>query len=72
MMVAVPPVIPVRIPVVAPIVPTAVLLLLQVPPVLASLRVVVLPAHIGVVPIMAPGVGFTVIVVVVLQPPGKV
>ena len=64
--------IPVRIPVVAPIVPTAVLLLLQVPPVLASLRVVVLPAHIGVVPIMAPGVGFTVIVVVVLQPPGKV
>ena len=71
-MVAVPPVIPVRIPVVAPIVPTAVLLLLQVPPVLASLRVVVLPAHIGVVPIMAPGVGFTVIVVVVLQPPGKV
>ena len=71
-MVAVPPVIPVRIPVVVPIVPTAVLLLLQVPPVLASPRVVVLPAHTGVVPVMAPGVGFTVIVVVVLQPPGKV
>ena len=67
-----PPVIPVRIPVVAPMVPTAVLLLLHVPPVVASPRVVVLPAHIVVVPVIPPGVGFTVMTVVVLQPPGSI
>ena len=63
---------PVRIPVDTPIVPTAVLLLLQVPPVVASVSVVVVPAQIGVVPIMPTGVGFTAITVVVLHPPGKV
>ena len=64
-MVAVPPVIPVRIPVVAPMVPTATLLLDQVPPGVPSPSVVLLPAHMVVVPVMTPGVGFTVMTVVI-------
>ena len=59
-MLAVPAVMPDTIPVPAPIVATAVLLLLQVPPVLVVLRVVVCPTHALVLPVMAAGSGFTV------------
>ena len=42
--------------------------LLQVPPVVASLNVVVPGAHTVIVPVMADGTEFTVITEVVLQP----
>ena len=50
----------------------AVLLLLQMPPGTTSLRVSVRPTHTLVEPIIGPGVGLTLIVVVVIQPVGKV
>jgi hypothetical protein len=51
-----------------PIVATAVLLLLHVPPVVVLLNVVVLPTHTAVMPVIAPGSGLTVIMVEVKQP----
>lgn len=60
MMLAVPAVIPDTIPVPAPTVATAVLLLLHAPPVLVVLKVVVCPTHALVLPVMAAGSGFTV------------
>ena len=55
----VPPAIPVTIPVVEPIVPTAAVLLLHVPAE-ASVSVVVLPTQTVFVPLIEPGNGFTV------------
>jgi hypothetical protein len=48
------------------------LLLLQLPPATASVSTVVLPTHTEVTPVIADGLGFTVTVVVVSQPVGKV
>lgn len=70
-MVALPPVTPVTIPVDEPTVAIAVLLLAHVPPP-ASLRVVVLPAHTVATPVIAPGSGLTVTVVIRMQPVGNV
>ena len=64
--VAVPVPIPVTTPVPEPMVPTAVLLLVHVPPAVASLKVVVSPTHAVVVPVMAE-IGPTVTVLVTLQ-----
>jgi hypothetical protein len=59
----------VKIPLLKPIVPTVVLLLLQVPPVVASFNVVVVPAQIEVIPVIVAGDGFTVIVALTEQLP---
>ena len=67
-MVAVPVATPVTIPVVAPTVAVAVLLLLQPPPVVASLSVVVAPMHTTAVPVITPGNGFTVTAAVIVHP----
>ena len=67
-MVAVPADTPFTIPVV-PIVATAVLLLLQVPPAVASVKGMVWPWHTPVGPAIATGDGFTAIITVALQPP---
>jgi hypothetical protein len=56
------------IPVPAPTVATAVLLLVHVPPVGVDTKVDVLPRHIPVVPVMAVGWGFTVTIAVLKQP----
>jgi len=53
---------------VEPIVAIVVLLLLQVPPTVASASVVVKPGHTVVVPVIAAGNAFTVNVVVALHP----
>ena len=63
----VPALIPVATPVVLSIVATVVLVLLQVPPVVASLNVVVLPIHTPGVPVIGAR-GLTVMVVVVAHP----
>ena len=55
-MVVVPAVIAVTIPVVASMVAIAVLLLLQLPPLVASLSVVVVPGHTVVVPVINAGI----------------
>jgi hypothetical protein len=60
--VAVSAVIPVTMPVVAPTTATVVLLLLHVPPDVASLSVVVAPTHKVRTPVIAAGGGLTVIV----------
>jgi hypothetical protein len=60
---------PVVTPVVSPTVAIVVALLLQVPPVVMLLSVVVLPSHTMLAPIIAVGT-FTVAVVVVTQPNG--
>lgn len=52
-----PDVIPVATPVVLPIVPTAVVPLLQVPPVTASVSDTLAPAHTCVVPVIVPAAG---------------
>lgn len=62
------PVPPERIPLAEPIVAWAVLLLLHVPPPVASVSVEVNPKQIAVVPLIAPGAVFTVSVVVATQP----
>lgn len=67
-MVAVPAEAPLTTPLEAPIVATAGLLLLHVPPVTALLSVVVPPTQIVVVPVIA-DVGLTVSVAVEKQPP---
>ena len=66
--VAVPGDTPFTIPVV-PIVATDILLLLHVPPAVASVSVMVWPAQTTVGPAMGNGVGFTATTVVALQPP---
>ena len=66
--IAAPAATPPNTPVVAPIVATEVLLLVQVPPGVASLNVLVDPWHMDVLPTMPDGRGFTVIVVVLLHP----
>ncbi len=65
MAIALPADIPVNTPVAALIVAMAVLLLVQVPPDVASLSVVMAPLHIDILPVMAAGSGFTVAVTVV-------
>ena len=71
-MVVVPAATPVMIPVLEPAVATAVLLLDQVPPVIASVSSVVAPLHTAVVPNIAVGVGLTVRMVVAVHPPATV
>jgi hypothetical protein len=69
-MMVVPAEAPVTIPVV-PIVATVVVPLLQVPPEVPSLKVVVAPEQIPVPPVMAAGAGLTVNPVVVRQIPNE-
>ena len=64
----VPAVTPYTEPVVEPTVPTAVLLLLHVPPAVPSVNVVVKPTHTVIVPVITPGNGFTVTTAVMIQP----
>ena len=66
--IAVPALTPDATPLKEPIVATAMLLLLHVPPIVASLSVVVLPTQTAVTPVIAAGSGLTVIIVVVRQP----
>jgi len=68
--VAMPALIPVTTPV-EPIVAIPVLLLLHVPPVLASVSVVVCPLHICCVPEIVDGEGLTVTSVALMQPTGE-
>ena len=70
--VTMPSVMPVTVPVDEPIVATPGLLLLQTPPEVASVNVVVIPTHTLVVPPIAAGFGLTVTVVVTKDPPIKV
>ena len=63
---------PVTIPVNEPIVATAVLLLVQVPPAAPSLSAVVAPTHACNIPVIAVGPEFTVTVVAAVQPVGRV
>jgi hypothetical protein len=65
----VPALTPHSVPVVAPMVATAVFELLQVPPATVLLRVVHVPAHKDVMPVMAAGAGETVAITVAVQPP---
>jgi hypothetical protein len=67
-MVAAPTVSPVTMPVNKLTVATVVLLLLHVPPAVASLNIVVSPKHTFVLPVIGAGNGFTVTVVVMKQP----
>ena len=71
-MIATPADIPVTSPVVKPTVATPLLLLAQVPPALELINVTVLLMHTPDGPVIADGKGLTVIVVVLLQPVGKV
>jgi len=59
-MAAVPAVMPEIVPVAVSIVAIAVCVLLQEPPLVASLRAVLFPAHTCIVPVIAGGSGFTV------------
>lgn len=68
----VPPDTPVNTPVAEPIVATPVVPLIQVPPEVASLSVIVDPSHTAVLPVIVAGNGLTVTVVLVLQPVGNV
>ena len=61
-----------KIPVPDVIVPTVSGLLLQVPPDGVQFNVVVVPAHTLMGPVMGPGLGSTVTVMVAKQPPGNV
>ena len=67
-MVTAPPAMPVTVPVVEPTVAIVALLLLHVPPVFGSLKVVVRPTQVLAVPVIAEGTGVTVITLVVMQP----
>ena len=71
-MIAVPLAAPVTMPEPAPIVATAVFPLCQVPLAVASLMLVLVPLHIFVSPLMADGDGFTVTVLITMQPKGAV
>ena len=70
-MVVAPDVTPVSTPVSDPIVATAVLELIHVPPLVASLSVVVAPIQAVVVPVIDDGGGFMVNTVVAKQPVGN-
>ena len=67
-MVDVPATMPVNIPEVEPTVTEDILLLVQVPPPVASLRLAVKPTQTNGVPDMAAGTGYTVTTDVVRQP----
>lgn len=67
-MVVVPAAMPVAMPEVLPIIAMPVELLAHVPPVVASLSVVVFPIQTLVMPVMAGGGGVTVAIVVIEQP----
>lgn len=69
---AVPPLTPVTTPVVGATVATATSSVLQVPPVTLLCSVIVEPWHTGVLPVNAPGVAFTVTIVVTWQPPATI
>jgi hypothetical protein len=66
--VVVPAVMPVTMPEVIPIVAMPVELLVHVPPIAASLSVVVLPMQTLVMPVMGGGGGVTVAIVAIAQP----
>ncbi len=68
-MVVVPGVTPYTIPVVWSIVATARLLLLHVPPPVLLPSGVVLPVHTDVLPVIAPGSGVTVMLIVEVHAP---
>ena len=72
MIVAVPDVPPVITPVVKMMLAVAVALLLQLPPAVASVNVVLRPEHTSRVPMIAAGNGFTVTTSVMIQPVGSV
>ena len=72
MMVAVPPLIPVTVPVLLPTIAVVGAPLLQEPPASGSVNVVVDPTHIVALPLMADGSGFTVTTAVAVQPKGNV
>ena len=59
---------PATVPVVAPMVPTAGVLLLQVPPAVLLPSVVVWPAHTSGIPLIVPGTALIVITIVFWQP----
>ena len=63
---------PVNVPLVEPIVATAMLPLVHVPPKGVALNVVVDPAHTTAVPVIGPGVVFTVTSFVAKHPPESV
>jgi hypothetical protein len=67
-MVAAPGDAPVTMPDVVPTVAVVLLLLLHMPPIVASLRVAVVPEHTVGEPVMATGTGFTVMGLVAMQP----
>ena len=71
-MVDVPDDMPVTIPVEEPTVAIPVLPLVHVPPLVASLKVVVKPAQTDAVPVIDDGNGFTVATIVVIQPVARV
>lgn len=72
MIVALPAATPDTIPVLAPTDAIAALLLLHVPPLTVLVNVAVLPTQAFVLPPIADGLAFTVIVVVTAQPPAGV
>ena len=72
MIVGFPVATPLIIPFPEPIVAMPVLLLLQVPPVVRSLRVVVCPVHTTGVPVIPAGNGLTVTIPVMIQLVGRV
>jgi hypothetical protein len=67
-----PDVIPEKLPDADPIVPTAVLPLHHVPLVVTSVNDIVVPAQGDDTPLIAAGVGFTVTVAMIEQPPPSV
>lgn len=71
-MLALPVAIPVTTPVDEPTVAIEVVPLLQVPPVVALLKVVEPPTHSSAVPVFAPGAALTVTVTTLRQPDGIV
>ena len=71
-MVTMPAAIPVTKPVLEPIVAVVIPLLVQLPPVVGSLNVVVNPTHTLLAPVLAAGFALTVTGYVVKQPAGNV
>ena len=72
MITAVPEDIPVTTPLLVPTAATKELLLLHTPPVVMSFRAVVEPTHTFRVPVIAAGVGLTVIILVTAHPVANV
>ena len=68
----VPPATPVIIPELVPAIATAVLLVLHVPPVTASVNVVLEPAHIMAVPLIEVGAWLIDTVVIAIHPVASV